>query len=67
MAIFGQANWRYCTKCFGLWFNGNPTNGVCPAGGAHSAGTSSNYLLAGDNTSLQAADEENGEEAGGNS
>ncbi|MFD4635095.1 hypothetical protein ACFVYR_36610 [Streptomyces sp. NPDC058284] len=30
-----QRNWRYCNKCFGLFFYGYPTNGVCPAGAAH--------------------------------
>ncbi|MFD1539620.1 hypothetical protein [Nonomuraea guangzhouensis] len=42
-----QDNWRHCSKCFGLWWNGSPTNGVCPAGGAHD-GTGSrswNYYL----------------------
>jgi hypothetical protein len=38
MAIAIQRDWRYCVKCFGLWFNGNPTNGHCPAGGAHDQG-----------------------------
>ena len=26
-----QGNWRYCVHCFGLWWNGNPTNGYCPS------------------------------------
>jgi len=39
-----QDRWRFCSKCFGLWFSGNPDNGVCPAGGAHLAG-SGNYSL----------------------
>ncbi|MFI6100763.1 hypothetical protein ACIA8G_34875 [Lentzea sp. NPDC051213] len=30
-----QGNWRFCTKCYGLFFYGYPTDGVCPAGGAH--------------------------------
>jgi hypothetical protein len=30
-----QDNWRFCSKCFCLWFNGQPTNGVCAAGGEH--------------------------------
>ncbi|RSL18636.1 hypothetical protein EDE15_4226 [Edaphobacter aggregans] len=30
-----QDNWRFCSKCFSLWFNGQPTNGVCAAGGVH--------------------------------
>jgi hypothetical protein len=36
-APVGQNNWRFCTKCYCLWWNGNPTNGVCPAGGEHLA------------------------------
>lgn len=30
----GQPNWRRCTMCKGLFFNGSPAS-VCPAGGAH--------------------------------
>ncbi|WP_325161567.1 hypothetical protein [Actinophytocola sp.] len=26
-----QRNWRFCVHCFGLWWNGNPTNGHCPS------------------------------------
>ncbi len=26
-----QDNWRLCANCLGLYYNGNPTNGVCPA------------------------------------
>ncbi|MFJ9950320.1 hypothetical protein [Kitasatospora sp. NPDC091207] len=44
MAIVGQSNWHYCKQCYGLWFNGNPTNGVCPAGGSHSGAGSYDYL-----------------------
>jgi hypothetical protein len=40
-APVGQNNWRFCSKCFCLWFNGLPTNGVCPAGGSHIASASS--------------------------
>lgn len=40
-----QDNWRHCNKCFGLWWNGAPTNGVCPAGGAHHAGGSWNFYV----------------------
>jgi hypothetical protein len=39
-----QDKWRFCTKCVGLWFDGNPAKGVCPAGGAHLAGDG-DYLL----------------------
>jgi len=31
-----QGNWRFCTKCYSLFWYGNPTAGVCPAGAAHS-------------------------------
>jgi hypothetical protein len=45
-----QQNWRFCNKCFGLWFNGHPKiKGVCPAGGVHEGeGQSGNYFLQGD-------------------
>ncbi|KJE23098.1 hypothetical protein FF36_02526 [Frankia torreyi] len=34
----GQPGWRFCDKCFGLFFNGDPVNkGRCPAGDAHRA------------------------------
>ena len=40
----GQNNWRWCTKCQGLAFAGNP--GVCPAdGGQHDHTGSSDYIL----------------------
>ncbi len=32
-----QGDWRFCTKCNSLFFNGYPAKGVCPAGGAHVA------------------------------
>ena len=31
-----QDDWRWCKRCEGMFFHGNPTNGVCPAGGEHS-------------------------------
>ena|SRR5215204_6069172 len=39
-----QDNWRYCNKCQGLFFGPN-SQGVCPAGGAHSNVPSGNYVL----------------------
>ena len=36
-APIGQNNWRFCSKCYALWFNGLETNEVCPAGGSHQA------------------------------
>lgn len=32
-----QYGWRYCSKCSSLFYNGYPTKGRCPAGGAHAA------------------------------
>ena len=40
-----QANWRWCNKCQGLFFAGNPTSGACPAEGGHNFGGSGNYTL----------------------
>ena len=47
--VLRQEEWRYCSKCHGLFFGGTPsagsTGGVCPAGGAHNANASGNYIL----------------------
>lgn len=32
-----QSNWRFCPRCYSMFFYGYPDNGRCPAGGAHSA------------------------------
>ena len=49
-----QGNWRFCTKCYSLFWYGYSTAGVCPGGGAHSplegnspthAGTSWDFAL----------------------
>ena len=32
-----QDQWRYCDKCHSMFFNGFPTKGKCPQGGAHNA------------------------------
>jgi hypothetical protein len=45
MPIVAQRDWRFCDKCFSMWFNGRPTNGACPAGGAHSSAQSGDYAL----------------------
>ena len=45
MAWGTQRNWRWCSKCQGLWFGGNPA-GPCPAGGKHVKTGSGNYTLA---------------------
>ncbi|MBL8041002.1 MAG: matrilysin family metalloendoprotease [Chthonomonas sp.] len=39
-----QSNWRWCNKCQGLFFGGNP-NPKCPAGGEHDKTGSGNYSL----------------------
>jgi C1A family cysteine protease len=40
-----QRNWRWCHKCQGLYFAGNPTQGICPASGQHDHTGSGNYAL----------------------
>jgi hypothetical protein len=42
---FSQDDWRWCNKCQGLAFGGNPTPGACPAGGTHDHAGSGNYSL----------------------
>lgn len=32
-----QASWRYCNKCFSMFFDGIPDKGKCVAGGGHNA------------------------------
>ena len=49
-APVGQNNWRYCRKCFGLFFNGEGTPGDCPAGDGHDASASGDYILITDPT-----------------
>jgi hypothetical protein len=39
----GQANWRWCHKCQGMFFGGSL--GVCPSGGAHDINGSGDYTL----------------------
>jgi hypothetical protein len=38
-----QNQWRWCQKCEGFFFSGNPTEGACPAGGVHDPSQSGNY------------------------
>jgi hypothetical protein len=44
-----QEEWRYCSKCNGLYFGGvpssGPAGGVCPSGGTHNPNVSGNYIL----------------------
>src|SRR4030095_3665358 len=44
MAWGTQRDWRWCSKCQGMWFGGNPA-GPCPAGGTHIKTGSGNYSL----------------------
>src|SRR4051794_24270359 len=32
-----QVNWRYCGKCFSMFYDGFPDKGKCSAGGGHAA------------------------------
>jgi hypothetical protein len=47
--INAQHNWRWCSKCQGLWHAAagpSPhSTGVCPAGGGHSLASSGEYAL----------------------
>lgn len=50
MALQMQREWRWCSKCQGLWYGGNPA-GPCPAGGSHIKTGSGNYSLVLDSAS----------------
>lgn len=43
--LAGQAKWRWCKACMGLFFDGHATKGACPNGGNHTRGFSANYWL----------------------
>jgi hypothetical protein len=46
VAMTSQDNWRWCSKCEGLWWAGDTTHGVCPADKKeHVLDGSSNYTL----------------------
>jgi hypothetical protein len=32
-----QSQWRFCEKCYGMFYNGRSWSGACPAGGGHRA------------------------------
>jgi hypothetical protein len=40
-----QDNWRWCSKCQGLYFADKHKRGICKAGGSHEMKGSSNYAL----------------------
>jgi hypothetical protein len=45
----GQNEWRFCNKCFCLFWNGEAQKGVCPAGppgSGHNATGSWDFVLA---------------------
>ena len=44
-AFAGQGEWRWCSKCQGLWYAANGTDGRCPAGNGHFLNGSLNYQL----------------------
>lgn len=33
--VGNQSEWRFCNKCFVMFYNGYPTKGSCPVGGQH--------------------------------
>lgn len=42
-----QQNWRWCSRCDGLfWVGSGTTGGSCPGGGSHGPNTSGHYRLA---------------------
>ncbi|HEX3102394.1 MAG TPA: hypothetical protein VHQ01_11405, partial [Pyrinomonadaceae bacterium] len=45
-----QQDWRFCDKCFNLFFDGYPDKGRCPAGGGHRAQGYNFALLYGSTT-----------------
>ncbi|KAM0293754.1 hypothetical protein ACHAPM_011495 [Fusarium culmorum] len=40
-----QSDWRWCSKCFQLFYNGFTDKGPCPSGGSHNGSQSFNYFL----------------------
>jgi hypothetical protein len=46
MERYFQADWKWCLKCQGLFFSGNPSQGVCPADNqSHDFSQSGKYLV----------------------
>jgi len=41
----GQAQWRLCGACMGLFFDGHSSKGTCPKGGPHRFAVSPNFWL----------------------
>jgi hypothetical protein len=42
-----QSDWRWCSRCQGMFFCGGGELGRCPAGGQHTTAGSGNYVLQG--------------------
>ncbi len=42
-----QDNWRFCNKCFVLWWNGASQKGPCAAGGDHDPTNSWDFAVTG--------------------
>jgi hypothetical protein len=40
-----QSKWKWCNKCQGLSWTGNPTMGPCPGGAHHDHEGSGEYSL----------------------
>lgn len=40
-----QSEWRWCSKCQGLFFAGNESKGTCTDGKEHDGGISGKYVL----------------------
>ncbi len=45
----GEGNWRWCTRCQGMFWAGKAVKGKCPAGGQHTQGGNGNYFLMANN------------------
>jgi hypothetical protein len=48
--ISSQSEWRFCNKCFSIFWNGAAFKGVCAAGSGHDATGSWDFLLYADPT-----------------
>jgi len=48
MPVTQQDNWRHCSKCRSLFWNGAADKGRCAAGGAHEPIHSWNFSLPAD-------------------
>jgi predicted phosphodiesterase len=51
-----QEGWRFCNKCYGLFFATNEGKSACPAGGKHDGSKSGHYYLAKDDPNAAGQD-----------